>query len=132
MQAPTQSNMHRLAYAAVCLSIALYAKAPWSSLDRLADQSVDLIAAFEILEHLAEPERFLARGAARVAPGRRIVLSVPNQWLDAEGKDPNPHHLQVYDWRSLAQPSREAFPDGGCLYARWRAAACASRKRRAA
>lgn len=67
----------------------------------LADASVDVVVSFETLEHLAEPERFLD-GARRVLrPGGRIVVSVPNEWTDETGKDPNPHHLQVYNWERL-------------------------------
>jgi len=38
----------------------------------------DVVLAFELLEHLAEPEAFLTRMKKLVRPGGRIVLSLPN------------------------------------------------------
>lgn len=67
----------------------------------LPDQSVDLVASFETLEHLAEPEMFLTELHRVLRPAGRILVSVPNDWTDESGKDPNPHHLQVYDWAKL-------------------------------
>ena len=34
-------------------------------------------------------------------PGGRVVLSVPNEWTDDSGRDPNPFHRQVYTWPCL-------------------------------
>ncbi len=67
----------------------------------LADASVDLIVCMETLEHVASPEVFLAELDRVLRPSGRLIVSVPNQWVDETGHDPNPHHLSVYDWPKL-------------------------------
>lgn len=66
------------------------------------DASVDAVVSFETLEHLADPRRFLAHIRRVLRPGGRFIASVPNDWTDESGKDPNPHHLHVYTWDRLA------------------------------
>jgi ubiquinone/menaquinone biosynthesis C-methylase UbiE len=67
----------------------------------LADRSVDLIASFETLEHVPDPEALLAEFDRVLKPSGRVVVSVPHRWVDESGRDPNPHHLHVYDWPKL-------------------------------
>jgi len=66
-------------------------------LDHIADHSVDLVVSFETVEHLDEPQAFLASVARVLRPGGRFIASVPNEWLDETGRDPNPHHRHVFD-----------------------------------
>lgn len=70
-------------------------------LDFLADRSVDLITSFETLEHVPDPVALLAEFWRVLKPAGRVVVSVPNLWVDETGRDPNPHHLHVYDWQRL-------------------------------
>lgn len=73
----------------------------------LPDGSFDVIVSFETLEHVPEPERVLAEFGRLLSPGGRIVASVPNDWSDETGRDPNPYHFHVYDYASFtAQLSR--------------------------
>ncbi len=73
----------------------------------LEPASVDYVVSFETLEHLDDPGRFLGEAARVLRPGGRVVLSVPNEWTDDSGRDPNPFHRQVYTWpRLLDQVSR--------------------------
>lgn len=65
-------------------------------LAQLPDASFELIVSFETLEHVEEPQQTLAAFERLLAPGGRIVVSVPNDWSDETGEDPNPHHLHVY------------------------------------
>lgn len=67
----------------------------------LPDNSADLIASFETLEHIPDPAGFIAEVHRILRPGGRFIASVPNQWVDETGRDPNPHHLHVYDWPRL-------------------------------
>jgi 2-polyprenyl-3-methyl-5-hydroxy-6-metoxy-1,4-benzoquinol methylase len=51
----------------------------YTTLDTLAPgRRFGLVIASEVLEHVAEPARFLADLAGRVAPGGRLVVTVPN------------------------------------------------------
>lgn len=43
-----------------------------------AERRFDLVIASEVLEHVDEPARFLAGLVARIAPGGRLVVTVPN------------------------------------------------------
>ncbi|MEZ5284150.1 MAG: methyltransferase domain-containing protein [Vicinamibacterales bacterium] len=69
----------------------------------------DVIVSFETVEHLADPERFLADCQRLLTPAGRFVCSVPNEWLDAQGVDPNPHHLHVFDRGRLEALVRRHF-----------------------
>jgi len=71
-------------------------------LSRFADATVDLVVSFETVEHLREPERFLAEIRRVLKPGGRFVCSVPNMWVDEHGKDPNPWHFHVFDFAKLS------------------------------
>jgi ubiquinone/menaquinone biosynthesis C-methylase UbiE/predicted nucleic acid-binding Zn-ribbon protein len=72
-----------------------------TNLSRVADHSIDLVACFETLEHVSEPEKMLREFVRVLTPGGRLLVSVPHDWTDESGHDPNPHHLQVYDWARL-------------------------------
>ncbi len=69
----------------------------------LADRSVDLVACFETLEHVPDPAALLKEFSRVLTPGGRVVVSVPNEWTDETGRDPNPHHLHVYTWERLGR-----------------------------
>jgi ubiquinone/menaquinone biosynthesis C-methylase UbiE/predicted nuclease with TOPRIM domain len=72
-----------------------------TDLSRIPDHSIDLIACFETLEHVAHPEKMLGEFVRVLAPAGRLLVSVPHDWTDETGTDPNPHHLHVYDWPRL-------------------------------
>lgn len=75
----------------------------------LADNSIDLFVSFETLEHVPHPRRLIAEAKRILRPGGRIVASVPNQWVNEQGVDPNPNHLHVYDWPRLREEIEAAF-----------------------
>ncbi|MFZ5555408.1 MAG: methyltransferase domain-containing protein [Pseudomonadota bacterium] len=80
-----------------------------ASLASFVDNSVDLVVSFETLEHLHDPGRFLEEARRVLRPSGRIIVSVPNQWTDEHGNDPNPHHFHVYDWRRLHREMSALF-----------------------
>lgn len=63
----------------------------------LPDASVDVVISFETLEHVEDPAALLAEFRRILTPGGRLVASVPHDWSDETGEDPNPFHLHVYD-----------------------------------
>lgn len=74
------------------------------------DGSADFAVSVETLEHLPEPDLLLAELHRVLSPGGRVYASVPNDWSDETGEDPNPFHFHVYDWKRLrAQFNRNGF-----------------------
>ncbi|HUB26864.1 MAG TPA: methyltransferase domain-containing protein [Tepidisphaeraceae bacterium] len=79
------------------------------ALAAIADSSFDYIASFETLEHVADPDALLAQFHRVLRPGGRLIVSVPNEWTDESGKDPNPHHLHVYTWQRIVKDLSRHF-----------------------
>lgn len=75
-----------------------YFAASATRLDPIADHSIDTLVSFETLEHLEDYSTFLEEAARILRPGGRIIVSVPNLWMDESGRDPNPHHHHVFDY----------------------------------
>lgn len=71
------------------------------ALSSFEDGSFDVITSFETLEHVPDPVAVLREFHRLLAPGGRMLVSVPNDWSDETGEDPNPYHLHVYDWSRL-------------------------------
>ena len=65
------------------------------------DGSFDTIISFETLEHVQDPQSLLNEFNRLLTPSGRIIVSVPNDWSDETGEDPNPYHLHVYTWAKL-------------------------------
>ncbi|HEY2536031.1 MAG TPA: class I SAM-dependent methyltransferase [Solirubrobacteraceae bacterium] len=63
----------------------------------------DVAVCFEVLEHIAFPERVLASALSRY---ERLLLSMPNPLLG--GSHLNPHHVQDWPLRKLKQQLRNA------------------------
>lgn len=79
------------------------------NLDMIPDHSVDFIAAFETIEHLSDPLRYLSELKRILRPAGRLMICAPNSWVDESGKDPNPHHFHVYHWRRLIEECSQHF-----------------------
>lgn len=76
----------------------------------MADGSAEFAVSVETLEHLPEPDRLLAELHRVLSAQGRLYASVPNDWSDETGEDPNPFHFHVYDWpRLTAQFQRNGF-----------------------
>lgn len=75
----------------------------------LPDESFDLVISFETLEHIENPTGLLAEFSRLLRPGGRIIASVPNDWSDETGEDPNPHHLHVYTLDTLRRQFARHF-----------------------
>ncbi|MFP5075854.1 class I SAM-dependent methyltransferase [Rhizobium sp. YIM 134829] len=86
-----------------------YQQGDVQDLSRFADNSIDFIASFETVEHIEDPLGFFAEARRVLRPGGRIMVSVPNLWVDETGRDPNPFHLHVYDWQRLHREMTQFF-----------------------
>lgn len=86
-----------------------FATADAQNLAEIPDASIDLVVSMETLEHLPEPERFLAEVWRVLTPGGRVIVSVPHDWTDETGRDPNPHHLHVYTWPKVSSQLGQKF-----------------------
>lgn len=80
-----------------------------ATLDGHPPASYDLVVSFETLEHLEDPARFVEACRRLLTPGGRMLCSVPNQWVDETGRDPNPFHLHVFDRPRLESLCSTAF-----------------------
>ncbi|WP_244476403.1 methyltransferase domain-containing protein [Methylobacterium sp. Leaf88] len=78
-------------------------------LEAFGNNSFDVIACFETLEHVQNPIALLKEFHRLLTPGGRLVVSVPNDWTDETGNDPNPYHLQVYDHRRFVSEITDLF-----------------------
>lgn len=85
-------------------------------LAEIPDHSIDMVLSFETLEHVEDPEALLAEFERILTPGGRIVVSVPNDWRDETGKDPNPYHLHVYLGETLREQITNRF-EVECFFA---------------
>lgn len=77
----------------------------------------DLVVSLEVVEHVPDPERFLAAAAALVAPGGLLVLSTINRSIKslALAKFAAEYVLGwvprgTHDWRKFLKPSELARP----------------------
>lgn len=73
------------------------------------DGAFDVIVSFETLEHVEQPTKLLQEFFRLLSPGGRVIVSVPNDWSDETGEDPNPYHLHVYDWNRLKTELSASF-----------------------
>jgi SAM-dependent methyltransferase len=75
------------------------------------DGRYHLICLLDVLEHIEEDEAALASIARKLAPGARILVTVPaNQWMWS-GHDVAHHHKRRYSKRGLAKVARAAGLD---------------------
>jgi len=79
----------------------------------LAGGSIDVVVAFELIEHLADWQAFLEEARRVLAPGGLLVISTPNQAYYAESRQltgPNLFHVHEFDLPELASALSALFP----------------------
>lgn len=77
------------------------------------DASFDLIVAFEVIEHLDNPEELLTEARRLLAPGGQFVVSTPNRLYYAETRKlsgPNPYHVHELDFIEFRAALNAVFP----------------------
>lgn len=66
-------------------------------------QTFDCVYMTELLEHVEQPERFLSKAATMLAPGVKMIVSVPF------GINAHPDHLRTYYFLNLLNAVRPFF-----------------------
>ncbi|WP_346764572.1 class I SAM-dependent methyltransferase [Rhodococcus sp. HNM0569] len=71
----------------------------------LADQSVDTIVNFQVIEHLWDQAQFLRECFRVLTPGGELLVSTPNRITFSPGRDTplNPFHTRELDARELTE-----------------------------
>ena len=74
------------------------------------DAAFDLIVSFEVIEHLADQEGYLAELARVLKPQGLLLLSTPNRQVYRLGQEPNPFHTHEFDLQELQDILARFFP----------------------
>jgi 2-polyprenyl-3-methyl-5-hydroxy-6-metoxy-1,4-benzoquinol methylase len=77
------------------------------------DGSVDLITAFEVIEHLEGWREFLLESRRVLTATGLLVVSTPNRSVYAEtrgGAGPNPFHVHEFDFEEFCRELAAVFP----------------------
>jgi SAM-dependent methyltransferase len=84
----------------------------------IASASLDLIVAFEVIEHIAEWREFLAEARRVLRPSGQFVVSTPNKNYYAASRGAsgaNPYHVHEFTYEEFLEELRRVFPNV-CLY----------------
>lgn len=74
----------------------------------IEDGAYDVIVLLDVLEHIADDRAALALLAAKLAPGGRLVITVPAAPWMWSAHDVAHHHHRRYDWPTLRARLAEA------------------------
>jgi SAM-dependent methyltransferase len=78
-----------------------------------ADQSFDLLVAFEVIEHLTRWQDMLAEARRVLRPTGVLLVSTPNKTYYAEmraASGPNPYHVHEFEYREFEAALQAVFP----------------------
>ena len=78
-----------------------------------ADGSIDLVVAFEVIEHLQDWRAFLREARRVLAPAGQFIVSTPNKRYYSEsrgGSGPNPFHVHEFEFEEFRAELGEVFP----------------------
>lgn len=74
--------------------------------------SFDFITAFELIEHLDDPDALLQEAHRLLAPGGIFLVSTPNRLYYRESRaqsGPNPYHRHEFDFREFSEALQRHF-----------------------
>jgi SAM-dependent methyltransferase len=78
-----------------------------------ADQSFDLVVAFEVIEHLANWREFLSEVRRVLAENGQFIVSTPNRLYYTESRGiegANPFHVHEFDFEEFRSELQSYFP----------------------
>jgi SAM-dependent methyltransferase len=78
-----------------------------------ADESFDLVLAFEVIEHLERWQDFLAAARRVLRPAGLLLVSTPNKAYYAEARGAagaNPYHVREFEFGEFESVLRAVFP----------------------
>ena len=78
-----------------------------------ADGSIDLVVAFEVIEHLQDWRAFLREARRVLAPAGQFIVSTPNKRYYSESRGcsgPNPFHVHEFEFEEFRAELGEVFP----------------------
>jgi SAM-dependent methyltransferase len=77
------------------------------------DASIDLLVAFEVIEHLQDWRGFLREVRRTLAPSGQLIVSTPNRLYYSESRKaagPNPFHVHEFEFEEFGAALGEVFP----------------------
>jgi SAM-dependent methyltransferase len=77
------------------------------------DGSIDLVVAFEVIEHLQDWRAFLREARRVLAPAGQFIVSTPNKRYYSEsrgGSGPNPFHVHEFEFEEFRAELGAVFP----------------------
>ncbi len=80
-----------------------------SNRKEIPDSSIDIVVSMETIEKVADWNAALREFHRVLKPDGRLVVSVPDRWVDQTGNDPNPYHLHAFDWATLEKGLNQHF-----------------------
>jgi SAM-dependent methyltransferase len=76
-----------------------------------ADDSFDVVVSCHVLEHLADPRRYLREMKRVLDPRGRLWLITPNRLFSSpDGPPKNPFHIKEYWFEELVELVSDVFP----------------------
>ena len=78
-----------------------------------ADGSIDLVVAFEVIEHLEDWRGFLREARRVLAASGQFIVSTPNKLYYSESRrraGPNPFHIHEFEFEEFRAELAEVFP----------------------
>ncbi len=79
----------------------------------IADHTIDLVVAFEVIEHLTDWQLLLEEAKRVLAPGGQFIVSTPNKTYYAESRKlsgPNPFHEHEFEYEEFRDALTAVFP----------------------
>ena len=75
------------------------------------DASVDVIAAFEVIEHMDDWQTLISEAARVLAPHGQLLVSTPNRIYSQESREElNPFHVHEFEYSEFESELRKRFP----------------------